>query len=55
MYTTGANDSSIIKPVITGPEIITGGTFGAEASVFAIIVGVIITACMWYLWIIKTR
>jgi membrane protease YdiL (CAAX protease family) len=52
---SGTNDSSIIKPVITGPEIITGGTFGAEASVFAIIVGVMITACMWYLWIIKSR
>ena len=30
---------SIITPVIDGPEILTGGVFGAEASVIAVVVG----------------
>jgi len=35
---------AVITPEITGPEILTGGEFGAEASVIAIFYGVLIAA-----------
>lgn len=40
--------ASVITPSINGPEILTGGAFGAEASVIAIFYGVIIAAFFIY-------
>lgn len=42
----GGSDS-IISPVIQGPDIITGGAFGAEASIFAAALGLAVTLLIW--------
>lgn len=38
---------SLINPEISGPEILTGGDFGAEASVIAVVLGAALSA--WYI------
>lgn len=38
----------IFFPIITGPNWITGGAFGAEASVPAVVVGLLLTAILLY-------
>ncbi len=45
---SGTNSSSIIHPVISGSELITGGVFGAEASIIALFWGVILTLLIAY-------
>lgn len=40
---THAGDSFLVT-TMSGPDIITGGTFGAEASIIAVIYGILITA-----------
>ena len=39
--------ASLIQPEISGPDILTGGTFGAEASVIAVVLGAALSA--WYI------
>ncbi len=36
----------VFSPVITGPDWVTGGVFGAEASVPAVVVGLLVTAVL---------
>lgn len=36
-------NGSLVRPVIEGPEILTGGSFGAEASVIAVVISVAIS------------
>ena len=38
---------SLIQPSISGPDILTGGVFGAEASIIAVVLGVALSA--WYI------
>ena len=45
---SGNDTSSLIKPVIEGSEWLTGGTFGAEASIPAFVTGLIFTALFLY-------
>lgn len=40
---------SIIIPSVSGPDIITGGAFGPEASIFCVILGTLLTALFIYL------
>lgn len=35
--------SPVISPIINGPEILTGGEFGAEASIISVVLGALIT------------
>ncbi len=44
---------SLIHAQVEGPEWITGGAFGAEASVVAVVVGVLASA--WFIWRIVRR
>ena len=41
----GAPDYSILKSVTSGPELLTGGLFGPEASVITMVIGFVI--CVW--------
>ncbi len=45
--------SSIITPEITGHELITGGSFGAEASIISVIIGIAFT--LFFLRLIRKR
>ena len=47
-----SESSSLINPVIEGSEWITGGSFGAEASIPAFVAGLVFTAFFLY-WIWK--
>ena len=38
----------IFSPIITGPDWVTGGVFGAEASVPAVVVGLLLTAILLF-------
>ena len=40
---------SLIQPSITGPDLLTGGVFGAEASIIAVIIGLALS-----IWFIRT-
>ena len=42
--------ASLIQPEISGPDILTGGAFGAEASVIAVVLGATLSA--WYVVLI---
>lgn len=44
----GDNSDSLIKPVLQGPEFITGGAFGAEASIIAAALGVAASLLIWH-------
>lgn len=44
---SGGDTPSIISPVINGPAFLTGGEFGAEASIFAAAIGLAIS--LWFL------
>ena len=41
---------SLLKPAINGPDIITGGAFGAEASILCVILGTLMTVYFLYLF-----
>ncbi len=49
-FAVSGNDfgTSIITPQIAGPDIFTGGEFGAEASVIAVVVGMLFAS--WFIW-----
>lgn len=49
----GEGGESILLAETKGPDIITGGAFGPEASIIALILGILISA--WFLWKILTR
>ena len=52
-FAVSGNDTrSLIKPVIEGSEWLTGGSFGAEASILAFVTGLIFTALFLY-WMRK--
>ena len=52
-FAVSGNDTrSLIKPVIEGSEWLTGGSFGAEASIPAFVTGLIFTALFLY-WMRK--
>ena len=44
---------SLLKSTVSGPNWLTGGTFGAEASVIPVLLGLILSA--WYIWKIIRR
>lgn len=46
-------EASIISPQITGPEILTGGPFGAEASVIAMVLGFLFSC--WFIYKYQQR
>lgn len=47
---SGGNEgNSIFKTTVNGPELITGGSFGPEGSVIAVVVGIIFSATFLYL------
>lgn len=49
---SGSETQSLIKPVIEGSNLLTGGSFGAEASIPAFVTGLVFTALFLY-WISK--
>ena len=49
---SGNGTDSLIKPVIEGSDWLTGGSFGAEASIPAFVTGLVFTALFLY-WISK--
>jgi hypothetical protein len=40
--------ASLLKSTVSGPDWLTGGAFGAEASVIPVLLGLILSA--WYIW-----
>lgn len=46
----GEASRSIIKTIMDGPELITGGAFGAEASIITVILGAALSALFLYLY-----
>lgn len=42
------NSDSIFNPAIQGPELITGGAFGAEASIPAAALGIAVSLLIWH-------
>ena len=44
---------SLLQAQIEGPDWITGGVFGAEASVIAVVVGAVVSA--WFIYRIYNR
>ena len=51
----GNAGESIFIPEITGPDIITGGPFGAEASIVAVIIGSILSVLLIVSWLRSRR
>ena len=50
-FSVSGNDTrSLIKPVIEGSEWLTGGSFGAEASIPAFVLGLAMAIVFLYLW-----
>lgn len=45
--TNSENVDTIIKPIITGPDIITGGSFGPEASIVSVVLGSVLS--IWFI------
>jgi len=54
-FAVSGNDSgsSIITSQVEGPELFTGGAFGAEASIIAVVVGMLFAS--WFIWKICQR
>ena len=50
----GAGDS-FLKVVTSGPDLVTGGAFGAEASVISVVLGASIAALLVWLYVRKSR
>lgn len=46
---------SLFIPEISGPEIITGGPFGAEASIVAVVIGSLLSALLIIAWLRRSR
>ena len=46
---------SVLVPEISGPDIITGGPFGAEASVVAVVIGSLLSALLIIAWLRRPR
>lgn len=44
---------SLIRPAISGPDILTGGVFGAEASIVALLIGLALS--FWFILLICRR
>lgn len=44
---------SLFKSTVNGPDLLTGGSFGAEASVIPVVLGLLLSA--WYIWKITSR
>ena len=53
-FEVSGNDAgtALLKSTVSGPDWLTGGAFGAEASVIPVLLGLILSA--WYIWKIKT-
>lgn len=51
----GNAGESLFIPEITGPDIITGGPFGAEASIVAVIIGSILSVLLIVSWLRSRR
>ena len=49
-FEVSGNDAgaSLLKSTVSGPDWLTGGAFGAEASVIPILLGLLLSA--WYIW-----
>lgn len=49
-FEVSGNDAgeSLLKSTVSGPDWLTGGAFGAEASVIPVVLGLILSA--WYIW-----
>jgi len=49
-FEVSGNDAgaSFLKSTVSGPDWLTGGAFGAEASVIPVFLGLILSA--WYIW-----
>lgn len=54
-FAVSGNDfgTSIITPLVEGPDFVTGGAFGAEASIPAVVVGMLFAS--WFVWKIWKR
>lgn len=50
---SGSQVKGILKGQLTGPTLVSGGAFGVEASVFAIGLGIVTSACC--LWIVRRK
>jgi membrane protease YdiL (CAAX protease family) len=53
-FEVSGNDAgaALLKSTVSGPDWLTGGGFGAEASVIPVLLGLILSA--WYIWKIET-
>jgi len=49
----GDTGGSLLVPEITGPDIITGGPFGAEASIVAVLIGSVLSTILILSWLHK--
>ena len=47
----GRAGASLIQPAVSGPDILTGGAFGAEASVITLILGLLLS--LWFILKVK--
>lgn len=52
---SGFDQEGIIKPIIEGPEILTGGSFGLEASVVSVVISLVISYYFIQLSIIEKK
>ncbi len=52
---SGFSATGIIEPVISGPDILTGGSFGLEASMISIVICLFISACFIQLSVIEKK
>lgn len=53
---SGSDDApTFFNTIMNGPDIITGGTFGAEASLIAVILGAALSALFIFLHVKKTK
>lgn len=48
-YVSGHHENyRLLTPSISGPDIVTGGDFGPEASIIAVVFGILLSA--WFIW-----